>query len=295
MKLTGITMVRNEVDIIATTLRYHLGIGCDEVLVVDNGSRDGTDRLLKQLADRDPRVRWRRDEGGYRQGEILTELAREARDRGADWVFHFDADQFWWCRSADIRSVLERADAAVLRTGLVNFVQRRSQRRDSPHALRHMTFSARPVGTVEEAHDLVNARKIAFVEIRYPTNVMTRTAPEMVLAPGSHAVLGVEGAVVGTEEIVSLHAPLRSRQALERQVETGKRVEEALPPGTVWQARRWKGLREGGDDLEAEWRANSHESGALDVYGRPVQLVPDRRLRDAVAPYLPPRWRRSRA
>jgi len=292
MKLTAITMVRNEVDLISTTIRYHLGIGCDEILVVDNGSRDGTDHVLDRLASRNPKVRWRSDPGGYRQGEVITELAREAAERGADWVFHFDADQFWWCPSGDLRGVISATPATVLRVSLVNFIQDRRRRADSPRALATMRYSARPVGGVEEGYDLVSNRKIAFVEIRYPQNVLTKTSSDMVLAPGSHHVLGVEGPTLETDEIVSLHAPLRSRQALERQVETGKRVEEALPPGTVWQARRWKALRDGGDDLEAEWRANSFEAGKLDVYGRTVQLVPDNRLRAAVAPYLPSRWKR---
>lgn len=42
VKVTGITMVRNEADIIRVTLAYHLAAGCDEILVIDNGSEDGT-------------------------------------------------------------------------------------------------------------------------------------------------------------------------------------------------------------------------------------------------------------
>ncbi|MEA2503491.1 MAG: hypothetical protein QOG36_534, partial [Actinomycetota bacterium] len=61
MKLTGIGMVRNEADIIRVTVAYHLALGCDEILLVDNGSEDGTRCILRHHAETDPRIRWSRD------------------------------------------------------------------------------------------------------------------------------------------------------------------------------------------------------------------------------------------
>src|SRR5918993_1294352 len=81
MRVYGLLVARNEVDIIRTNVLYHLSLGLDRLLVVDNGSSDGTDRVLRELG-KDPRVRWTRDEGLFYHGQIATELAREAFREG---------------------------------------------------------------------------------------------------------------------------------------------------------------------------------------------------------------------
>ena len=93
MKLVGVMMVRNEADVLAINLRHHFGQGIDEFLIVDNGSSDGTDRILESFAE-DGRLRWVRDSGPYNQSGITTDLAREAGSLGADWVVPIDADEF---------------------------------------------------------------------------------------------------------------------------------------------------------------------------------------------------------
>jgi glycosyltransferase involved in cell wall biosynthesis len=74
VRIFGLTMVRDEVDIIRTTILYYLAQGLDRILIVDNGSTDGTIAELQQLS-RDPRVSWTSDPSGYYQQKIMTELA----------------------------------------------------------------------------------------------------------------------------------------------------------------------------------------------------------------------------
>ena len=131
MKVFGISIVRNEVDIIGLNILHHLSLGLDEMLIVDNGSSDGTDRVLQQLGI-DGRIKWSRNDGPYKQPEIFTELAREAHRRGADWVLPIDADEFWDVTHWDLKEVLERSNAGALRVQIVNFIQRREQRNTSP-------------------------------------------------------------------------------------------------------------------------------------------------------------------
>jgi cellulose synthase/poly-beta-1,6-N-acetylglucosamine synthase-like glycosyltransferase len=107
VKVSGISMLRNEADVVQLCLLHHLAIGCDNVLVVDNGSTDGTVAILRRLAHRYP-ILWTRDDGPYRQSEIITGLARDAACDGADWIVPFDADEFWWMRSGSLRKSLER-------------------------------------------------------------------------------------------------------------------------------------------------------------------------------------------
>jgi hypothetical protein len=132
MKVVAVLLVRDEQDIVATTIRYHRARGVDEVLVVDNGSTDRTVAILERMHRRDPAVRWTSEPGEYRQAEIVTGMAREAVARGADWVLPVDADEFWWS-AEPLRDVLERhgrdAGLGALHCEVVNFAQERGVHR----------------------------------------------------------------------------------------------------------------------------------------------------------------------
>lgn len=95
MKLWGVSMVRNEADIIEAFVRHNLTI-LDGLVVVDHGSADATLRILGDLcAERVPLVVLRCDAVGYLQSEIVTDAVREAFARvAADAVFPLDADEF---------------------------------------------------------------------------------------------------------------------------------------------------------------------------------------------------------
>jgi len=104
-------------------------------------------------------------------------------------------------------------------------------------------------------------------------------------------IAGVPGALELSEDLVCLHAPLRSRNELEKMAANASRAwDESPDPGTSWQHKRWGRLAaEGG--LAAEWAANSQRRGNLDLMGRKRPLVFDPLLCDLVAPWLPLRQR----
>jgi predicted O-methyltransferase YrrM/uncharacterized coiled-coil protein SlyX len=287
MQLWTIMIVRNEADILAVNLLHYLELGVDRILVVDNGSTDGTDRILARLG-RDRRVRWTVDNGPYLQAEITTELVREAFLGGADWVLPVDADEFWWARGDDFRAVIETSSAGAHAVEVVNFVQRRDQERLSPSSLLHMTMRPpRSVGNVEKSPELVEAREIGFVEMTYPSKWISRATIGLTVEAGNHVVTGLAGPREPTARIVCLHAPLRSRAVLDAKVEQGCRIEELGKDirQRAWHVRRWKRLAEEGA-LEAEWAANSYADGALDVYGASHPLTFDPRLRDIAARWV---------
>src|SRR5690348_1574377 len=94
MKIWAIGCVRNEADVVAASVRHHIAQGFDRVVLIDNGSADGTQDVLEDLS-RDWPLEWRSATGVFRQDEMLTTLASEARIRGAEWVCAVDADEFW--------------------------------------------------------------------------------------------------------------------------------------------------------------------------------------------------------
>jgi Glycosyl transferase family 2 len=110
MKLAMTLIVRNEADIIEDNLRYHRAQGVDLFIVLDNGSTDGTVEMLE------PYEREGILTVLHRPGTMLTiqrkgntEIARLAHEMGADWVFHNDADEFWWpFNGGNLKETFER-------------------------------------------------------------------------------------------------------------------------------------------------------------------------------------------
>ena len=286
VRLYGVSMVRNEEDVVRANVLYHLAAGFDRVLIVDNASTDGTRKVLRQLG-RDPRVRWTRDRGTFRQGEIFTRLARQAFAEGADWVAPIDADDFWHAPGSSIKDVLESSGASALKVRHLDFIQRREQRESAPDGL--LTMTRRVPEPVDRAlaPDLLDAGEVSYIQMARLHKVVSRASEAMKLVKGAHSLDGVEGPVLETEDLVLLHAPLRSLAHLEARAASADRrtgTGKSLGPG--WHARRWQRLREEGA-LEEEWAANSYdEEGRLDVYGAPQETIFDPALRDAVAPFL---------
>jgi Glycosyl transferase family 2 len=280
-------MIRNEADIIRVNILYHLSIGFDRLLVVDNGSTDGTDRILRELG-KDPRVRWTREPGSFRQGRIFSQLAREAFKEGADWVAPVDADDFWYARRDDLRCVLDSSSASVLRVEHIDFVQRRQQREPSSDHLCHMTRRVpEPIQRCGAYEKLLETNQISYIELMRIPKTISRSSENIKMVKGAHRVEGIDGPASETDEIVLLHAPLRYLAQLEDKADTATRrgLEGTATSGRGWHTRRWLRLKEEGS-LEQEWAANSYENDCLDVYGKLHPLVFDPTLRDAVAPFV---------
>ena len=288
MKVVGLYLVRNEIDIIELNLRYHLGTVLDQAIVVDNGSSDGTLELLTRLAGDLP-LTVASEPGGYAQSELITRMARQASRAGADWVLPIDADEFWTSDGRPMRSVLETtpSEVGVLRCELVNFIQRREELAPTSSSLLTMVMRvAEPAGPPERCEELVETGQIGFVEMAYPPKSVSRAAATISVASGNHGVIGVPGEARPTAAIVCLHAPLRSRSMLTTKIDQGRRVEEAgFVPGEFWHSRRWwRMAREG--RVDEDWAACSYQHGALSVGGRQRSLVPDDRLAKAVAKWV---------
>lgn len=118
----AVFLVKNEADVIDHTVRHSLGQGIDRVLVVDNGSTDGTLDILRGLADDHPgAVLLGHDrEPAYYQSVKMTFLARWAWSRGAGWVVPMDADEFWFARGATVGDFLRGTTDDIVLASLYN-------------------------------------------------------------------------------------------------------------------------------------------------------------------------------
>src|SRR3954453_12487381 len=105
MKLVMTLLVRDEEDIVADNLDFHLAQGVDEVIVTDNGSEDATLEILRPYEERGVAKDINEPSDDYSQGRWVPRMARmAATELGADWVINNDADEFWWPRNGTLKS-----------------------------------------------------------------------------------------------------------------------------------------------------------------------------------------------
>ena len=103
-------MVKNEVDIIETFIRYHISI-FDGMLILDNGSSDGTTEIINNLINEGlPIFLLFDDNPSYDQSHITTKILYAAiRQFNPNYVLPLDVDEFLITkRTASIRSILEK-------------------------------------------------------------------------------------------------------------------------------------------------------------------------------------------
>jgi glycosyltransferase involved in cell wall biosynthesis len=286
MRIWGAMIVRNAVDLVGVNLRYHVAVGVERIVVVDNGSTDGTWECLQDLARQLP-LDISRDPGPFEQTRLVNAAVRRAARGGAEWVIPIDVDEFFMAPRG-LATVLAGIDAPVVEVGVVNFVQRRWRTRPTPRALLTMDHTPEvPIGSVRAAA-LLDARRRGLVEIEWEPSVIVRPSRGIQIERGNHSAANAGGPTRRTSEIVVLHAPLRARGVLRKRLEHARRLDEAgVPEGYGWHLR---GLPRRRRARRMLWRANSTWRGALSVAGVRRPLVRDTRLVDAVAPHVPSRW-----
>lgn len=231
-------LVRDEEDIVEDHLVYHLNQGVDFVIATDNNSVDGT----REVLDRFQRMGYveviDEPDDTYDQWRWVTRMARRAAtEHGADWVINSDADEFWWPKTGNLRSVLAAVPPryGILRAPRVNLVP-------SPDPPSHDKQSS---GIAEPWFERMALRETTSrnsLGAPLPPKVCHRAEADVVVEQGNHelreSALAVAPAV---HPIVIFHAPLRSWPQLENKMVKGGAAyarNRELPPavGDAWRS-----------------------------------------------------------
>jgi hypothetical protein len=263
MKLVMTLLVRDEQDIVAEHLDFHLAQGVDQVIVTDNGSEDATLGILREYEARGVVRIILEPSDDYSQGRWVTRMARmAATELGADWVINSDADEFWWPRSGTLASTFAGLDR---RTGIV--------------VARRTNFVPQPEGddpfwermTVRERESLNPVGK------PLPPKLAHRAHPEITVVQGNHRVQGPdlgERLEDGTIEI--LHFPMRSYAQFENKIVKGGQAyarNQELPERV---GRTWRRLYE----VWQRGELPAHYADSVVSDPARADLVTDTRLRD---------------
>jgi hypothetical protein len=209
VKIIMTLLVRDAEDLLRENLEYHLRQGVDFFLVTDNGSLDGTSRIIADYVAAGLAESIFEPQDDYSQARWVTRMARRAEALGADWVINSDDDEFWRAGSGNLREVL----AAV--------APRRA-------ALEVERYNHPPVGAAGEDHFLA---RMIYRERRssnalghpLPPKVLHRAFPDVEVAQGNHEIRrsGRRIEAAKTAEIIISHYPVRDYASFERKIVSG--------------------------------------------------------------------------
>ena len=205
-RLLGLSMVKNEQDVIEPFIRHNAGL-LDALVVLDNASVDETRRIALDLArELGTVVVGDSDAFGYTQAERMTRLLHHAQGAYfADFVLLLDADEFL---GVPDRAALEAALGAIPPGGV--------------GLLPWRTFVLRPGEAARAAADPPRSIRWRRAAEKPPFRKAAlrldgRWRPELRIAQGNHEVTGAGGAAlpaVDLDALPLLHFPVRSRAQL---------------------------------------------------------------------------------
>lgn len=272
MKLVMTLLVRNEADILATNIEYHLRRGVDFFIATDNLSEDETREVLEHYRARHLLHLIVEPDDNYAQSTWVTRMARMAAvDFRADWVINSDADEFWWPEEAnDLKVLLANVPPEIdaLSVPRINFV---------PRASVHTTDNIIEKMTVRERLSRNGLGE------PLPPKVCHRAYPDIEIAMGNHAVSRPTRCpvTVGEAALSIFHFPLRSFDQFAKKIALGgaaleRNGELATSTGKVWRML-YKKWQQG--DLEAYWREQAFTEAQFEAAIESRNFLKDERLK----------------
>lgn len=225
-------LCRNERDIIAEQVAFHLAMGVDFVIAMDNASEDGTPTLLAPFARTGKLKLLHQPDRSYDQGGWVTGMARmAAREHGADWIINSDADEFWWPAGKDLKATFAALDKRVN----IVVAERRNFRP--------------PISDQGPFYERMLVRELASEKFRggaLEPKVAHRAYDDVTVKHGNHGVLlgerKLRPAPAGTIEI--LHFPVRSFAQWSRKISEGAAILQRHPDHPPHVTAGWRHMNE---------------------------------------------------
>ena len=261
MKIAGVSMVRNEIDVIEFCIEHHLSQGLDYIFICDNGSTDGTLEYLRIKAKIDERVVLYEDPGQYHQQQIINHLSKLAYDNGCTWIVPFDADELWLSENT-LKNDLLKIQTSSVRVRLKDFVQSSEVLMPKSGTYASIKWRLPDNQPLISPNDIIDGYK-SMIESPSLYKYIIKTSENLNIFPGAHGFSGQDTSFYEGSEFKAYHIPIRSYQALISKAEQGQRLIDAGYPETHgWHVQRYARLYREGLLLD-EWKRNSENDGIL--------------------------------
>ncbi|MEZ5463884.1 MAG: glycosyltransferase family 2 protein [Lysobacteraceae bacterium] len=276
MKLVMTMVVRDEAPLVGANVAYHLSRGVDHVIATDHRSTDGTDRILRDLEREGALSYFREDGEAFAQDAWATRMARMAvEEHRADWVFHVDADEFWWPEQTDsLKATLANVpdDILVLQAPRSNFVAVDADTSELPfhQLMRHrQRVSLNPLG--KPLPGKIIHRGIEGIEVGFGYHVAS--------------IDGRRAIAPAFDDALVMHFPMRSVERYRQKIRDGVDAlvrNTRLERGVAITWREQMRMEQQGE-LEAHLRRQLHDHQGLADGVASNELIEDSRFADYMA------------
>lgn len=255
-RLVMTLLVRNEADIIAHNLDYHLARGVDHVIATDNASDDGTTEILEAYARQGVLTLQHEPSDAYEQDVWITRMAHQARETcHADWILNNDADEFWEPFAGDLKQALVGIETPMLSCPRRNMITAFEWLGRSAW-YENLVYAADPQLPMPKLDDLLKDPLGApYFYFRLPPKVLVCAHGLERIPRGGHSAVFKDRSAKSQRGAIQIHHfPIRNRDAFARTV---KRIGEAvnrkpdLPTTVSWKYRRWLAMTERHGTIDA--------------------------------------------
>lgn len=257
MKVVMTLLCRNEEDIIAENILFHLAHGIDHLVITDNGSEDATVERIAAFLDTGRITLLHEDRYDHDQATWVSRMAEIAvKHYHADWLIHADADEFWMPVKHSYHDIFNSVQSGVstLSVKRYNYLPPDIEQENTPF------YETQQIREVSSCNNLGQP---------LPPKICHRSADSIWVDDGNHAVY-LEGEVTPARDcrdIEILHFPVRSLSQYTRKIRHGaealarnSRISHGV--GGTWRAHYEALLQKG--SLEHEYRSMVHNETAIE-------------------------------
>lgn len=237
-------LVRDEEDIIELNIKHHLSKGVDFIIATDNGSKDGTAKILKKYESIGKLHYIFQAEDDYNQAVWVNSMGRLAKEKyGAKYIFHCDADEFWTPKQGNLKYEISQSDKKIpayfveLENVLPVYKEKNNYREDF---FDNLYVIKKPIISNNLLSDSKNKGIYFF---KYPPKVMYSIENEyMDVTQGNHNFMDSSIEPIFSLNLHIYHFPVRGWDHFKRKVIQGGQSYEnnkSLPRDAGFHWRRW--------------------------------------------------------
>lgn len=230
-------LVRDEIDIVEKNIKFHLSMGVDKIVAIDNGSVDGTREVLEKYRKKGLLEYRVIKKHTYEQDKWVSSMAKRAKELGATHIMHCDADEFWYARCS-LKKAIENMDD-VLYVSVRNILPPEAGKKYK-RFFDGFKYEVIKTKLIEGEVEKRRSSHILFYE--YPRKIITKSNLTKV-GYGNDSVVSYKSLKTSVStDICIYHFPIRSYEHFRQKVINGGSSYENNPvknPSIGWHWKAW--------------------------------------------------------